>query len=69
MTERIVCPLCVQLRCERCKSDDWPECCAWTTDPEPYWPDGSVAVITQDEYCATCQEALDGYEADHEGDL
>lgn len=61
---REVCALCVQWRCEICQSRDWPECCEWATGSEPYWPDGTVAVITlTDSYCEPCQEMLDFYEA------
>jgi hypothetical protein len=60
----IVCPLCVQWRCERCKSHDWPDCCDWQTEAEPYWPDGSVATLTQNDYCEPCATALAQYEQD-----
>jgi hypothetical protein len=62
----IVCPLCVQWRCSQCKSDHWPECCNFETDAEPFWPDGTVATITQDDYCRTCRDALNEYERDKE---
>lgn len=64
----VVCPLCVQWRCAACKSDDWPMCCdkAYDNDgSEPYRPDGSVAVLTQDEYCESCQQAMDQYQQLH----
>lgn len=61
----MTCPLCVQWRCHMCHSTDWPECCEWTTDSEPYWPDGTVAVITQDDYCDTCTQALDDLRTEH----
>lgn len=58
-----VCPLCVQWRCSQCKSQDWPVCCEWTTEAEPFWPDGTVATITQQNYCDRCAQALADYEA------
>lgn len=68
LDDRPVCVLCVQWRCAGCKSHDWPDCCEWTTDAEPYWPDGSVAVITSQEYCEPCAAALAAYEEGHRGD-
>lgn len=64
----MTCPLCVQWRCAECKSNEWPNCCekAYEVSAEPYWPDGSVAVITQQEYCESCQQALAEYEANKE---
>jgi hypothetical protein len=61
----MTCPLCVQWRCSVCKSADWPDCCDWTTEAEPYWPDGTVAVITQSEWCDRCAQAVADYEAEH----
>ncbi len=64
------CPLCVQWRCSACKSDDWPMCCdEAVTEPtaEPYWPDGSVAVLTQQEYCDRCAQAVADYYASSDG--
>lgn len=63
MAKQAVCPLCVQWRCSKCKSFDWPNCCddGWFVEPEPYWPDGTVAVITMKEYCERCQKAMDEY--------
>jgi hypothetical protein len=68
-------PNCAELRCSVCKSDDWPNCCGWTTGaepdcrgaaiaPKPYWPDGTVAVITQDEWCDSCAQAVAHLQAD-----
>lgn len=57
----VTCPLCVQWRCAKCKSDLWPQCCGggWTdADSEPYWPDGTVAELTQNEWCDFCTRAV-----------
>lgn len=61
---RVVCPYCVQWRCACCKSMDWPTCCdkaQITADAEPFWPNGTVAVLTQDETCPRCARAIDEY--------
>jgi hypothetical protein len=66
----VVCPLCVQWRCAVCKSNERPECCTPEThDFEPYWPDGTLAVLTQDEYCATCALAMEDYLAQSEHEV
>jgi hypothetical protein len=66
---KIVCPLCVQWRCKVCKSDEWPMCCEpYGADSEPYWPDGSVAVLTQDNYCERCDQAMADYFEAHKED-
>lgn len=65
MTEAVVCPLCVQWRCEKCKSQDWPDCCDHTTECEPFWPGGAVAQLTQNETCDYCAEAVRLMEEDH----
>lgn len=63
------CPLCVQWRCIECKSHDWPACCEdWSWGAEPYWPDGTVATVTQEDPCARCAEAVAQHEADHKDD-
>lgn len=70
MAERIICPLCVQWRCSLCKSKDWPNCCldgeSFEAEAEPYWPDGSIAILTQQNYCVSCQKALEEYERQKE---
>jgi aldehyde:ferredoxin oxidoreductase len=66
----VVCPLCVQHRCVTCKRDFndsehfYQEC--FDTEYEPYWPDGSVAVITQQEWCDRCAQAVADMEADRD---
>jgi hypothetical protein len=64
----IVCPYCVQYRCAVCKSTQWPDCEHWDAGCEPYWPDGSVAVLTQNTPCEPCQAMLLDYERDRSGD-
>lgn len=61
MSGTIVCPLCVQYRCVTCKQDDCYGECGTDQEFEPYWPDGSVAVLTQDDYCERCQQSMDDY--------
>lgn len=68
MPDTPVCALCVQWRCAACKSQDWPDCCDWSTKAEPFWPDGTVAVITSPDYCEPCREMLAAYEEDRRGD-
>lgn len=64
----IVCPLCVQWRCVFCKSPDCDgDCEDGRQGFEPYWPDGSVAEITQREYCDNCAAALADYERENVG--
>lgn len=60
---KVVCPLCVQWRCSECKSRDWPNCCdkGWDIEAEAYWPDGTIAILTQREYCQPCQNTMDEY--------
>lgn len=65
---RVVCPLCVQWRCVVCKGDDFPSCHGYEADMEPYWPDGTVATITQRDYCESCAQSVADYEAQHEGE-
>lgn len=66
---QVVCPLCVQWRCAVCKSDDWPECHGYDTESEAYWPDGSVATITQQGYCERCAQSVADYEAEHKDEV
>lgn len=64
---RVVCPLCVQWRCAVTHKADCPDdMCEYDHEQEPYWPDGSVAVITQDEYCDSCEAAVAEYGARHD---
>jgi hypothetical protein len=58
-----ICPLCVQYRCTKCKrdfndSDHFYKKCHDLDDYEPYWPDGTIAVLTQDEICRSCNQAV-----------
>ena len=66
----IVCPYCVQWRCSDCKSSHFPNCCdpamAQVIRAEPYWPDGSVATLTQNEACDSCNEAINEYIKAHD---
>lgn len=56
------CSLCVQWRCERCKSDDWPNCCDWMTEAEPYLPDGSVVPAIFRNLHDECNQAVLDYQ-------
>lgn len=47
----VVCPYCVQWRCAACKVDDCDHVALGLGDAEPYWPDGSVAVLTTASPC------------------
>lgn len=64
---RVVCPYCVQWRCAECGSDEWPLCNDDHDATEPYWPDGSVAVLTQNEPCERCEQSIADYMAQSEG--
>ena len=66
----VVCPYCVQWRCAKCKATDQCDCeFAPDYKMEPYWPDGSVAIITQNDTCARCKQSLADYYAEHSGDI
>lgn len=54
-TSDTVCPYCVQWRCVDHKVDDCDNLC---DNFEPYWPDGSVATLTQDDACERCASTL-----------
>lgn len=62
------CALCVQWRCEVCHSHDWPGCCDWNTESEPYWPDGSVQTLVYQTVHEDCERSVLDYQADHADD-
>lgn len=64
----IVCPYCVNWRCAvshevPCPLHEADTDCfsAAKGEMEPFWPDGSVAELTQREPCNRCAAALDDY--------
>lgn len=64
-----VCSLCVQWRCAKYHDDPCPDSdmdCIDQHGFEPYWPDGSVAVVTQTDPCPRCAESMATYYAEQE---
>lgn len=62
---KVVCPYCVQWRCVVCHATDICDHDYTGAGSEPYWPDGSVAELTQQVPCAPCEETLAAYYEDH----
>lgn len=67
MTRTIVCPLCIQWRCAVTHGTECPDdFCDYDHEQEPYWPDGSVATLTQQDWCDRCAQAVADYQAEND---
>lgn len=66
---RVTCSYCVQWRCKthpEAPLDSFDECDPnFGCEMEPYWPDGSVATITEPDICARCAVTMERYHAEH----